>query len=94
MTENLNFLYSVFPSIPLGEFVVARVKPFTDITKLIPQDQIEEVFWGKYDNASLLVGFGLARQVAKESGNALLIFNPKQEITFSNNIDYGQGKVD
>ena len=94
MKENLEFLFSQSSSIPLNEFVVARLKPFTDVKKPIPEDQIEQVYWGINDRASLLLGFGIARQVAYESGNALFIFNPNQGVTFPNNMNYDQGEMD
>lgn len=88
MKENLDFLFSESESIPLGEFVVARLKPLTDVTKIIPSEQIEHVFWGCNNRASLLMGWGIAMQVSKESGNVLIVFNPKQEVTFPDNV-YG-----
>lgn len=94
MKENLNFLFSQSSSIPLNEFVVARLKPFTDVEKPIPEEQIEPIYLGKNDETSLLFGFGIARQVACDSGNVLLIFNPNQEIIFPSNMNYGQGKMD
>lgn len=94
MKENLDFLFSQSPSVPLNEFVVARVKPFTDVKKPIPNDQIEIVYAGGNDESSLLLGFGIARQVATDSGNVLLIFNPEQDVVFPSNMDYGQRKMD
>ena len=92
MKENLDFLFSTSDSIPLNEFVVARLAPFTDISKPIPGEQIKQIFIGNNDNTSLLMGFGIARQVASGCGTVMLIFNPRQEVTFPNNVDYGQGK--
>jgi len=94
MKENLDFLFSTSDSIPLNEFVVARLAPFTDIKQLIPDDQIEKIYWGTNNRASLLLGFGIARQVATDSGNVLLIFNPNQEVIFPSNMNYEQGKMD
>jgi len=84
--ENFNFLLSQSSQVPLGEFVVARVRPFTDITKKIPYDQVDEIFKGKNDNADLLMGFGIVRQVAEETGNVLMIFNHNQGVTFPDNV--------
>lgn len=88
MKENLEFLFSQSNTIPIDQFVVARVKPFTDTKEPIQSEQIEQIYWGTNDRASLLFGFGIARQVAQESGNVLLIFNQNQGVTFPENMNY------
>jgi len=90
--ERLSFLFSYSQDVPLGRFAVAKLKPFTDLDKPIPEEQIEPVFLGKNENADLLMGFGIARQVSQDTGNVLILFNHSQEVIFPNNMDYEQGK--
>jgi len=86
MKENLNFLFTYSDEVPLNKFAVAKLKPFTDIDKPIPEEQIEPVFIGKNEDADLLMGFGIARQVSEDTGNVLVLFNPQQEVVFPSNF--------
>jgi hypothetical protein len=80
-TEELNMLVSTSKEVPVGAFIVARVKPKARGAKLLGPEDIQEVFHGCGSQSELLFGWGIARKIAKTEGVSLLIFNPDEIIT-------------
>lgn len=82
---NQELLIGMSPEIPLGGFVVVRVK--SDKKSLMPCD-IDELFTGDGSQASLLLGLGIANNSA-ETDKTMMVFNPDEIVIFPN-IDEGE----
>lgn len=64
--------------VPLASFVVVRVK---NKDKLMYDKDIEEVFVSDGSQASLFIGWGVARKLSDE-GDAMMVFNPNEVVIF------------
>jgi hypothetical protein len=78
--KEYNFTISASTEVPLGGFIVARIKPKAIGEKLLGPKDIEEIYHGDSGKSSLLFGWGIARNISDKGGVPLLIFNPDEEI--------------
>jgi hypothetical protein len=77
--------------VPLGSFVVARVKPCSVGEKMLGAGDIVEVYHGKNDRADLLMGWGVAKHISHRYGLVLIVFNPNENIILPKNTDDAEG---